>query len=121
MEFLIGASIASSISGFAEVSRYGRTPPVRGKLSHHGICQTSTWRAVPIVREVFVVKHGHRAFALLLEDLDNLAGKSTSAAKKATVPLEISWIIPHVFTDYDEHLIHSKFAPPSVTASPTVL
>src|ERR1700760_1889661 len=91
--------------GLAEVGRYGG-PPGKGKAQFTGFVEHPLG-VVPIVGEVFVVKHGHRAFALL-EDPDNLLVNPPT--RQEPVPLEISWIIP-MFTDYDD-TIHGKFAPP---------
>ncbi len=89
--------------GLAEVGRYGG-PPGEGKVQFTGFVKHPLG-VVPIVGEVLVVKHGHRAFALL-EDPDNLL--VNPPARQEPVPLEIGWIIP-MFTD-DDNTIHRKFA-----------
>src|SRR6201987_880596 len=75
--------------GLAEVRRYGGPPGERKapftRFVKHPL------GVVPIIGEVFVVKHGHRAFAPL-EDTDNLL--VNPPARQEPVPLEISRIIP---------------------------
>ncbi len=88
--------------GLAEVSRYGGTPSQREvqftRFVEHPL------GVVPVVGEVLVVKHRHRAFALL-ENLDDLL--VDPPARQKPVSLEIGWIIPVLCND--DNTIHSEF------------
>src|SRR3954452_15988250 len=91
--------------GLAEVHRYGGTSGQR-KLQLTGFVKHPLG-VVPIVGEVLIVKHRHRALALL-ENPDNLL--IHPPARQEPVALEIGWIVP-VFC-YDDHTIHREFLPP---------
>src|SRR5215831_16901206 len=88
--------------GLAEVDRYGGTSGQR-KVQLTGFVK-HPFGVVPIVGEVLVVKHRHRALALL-EYPDNLL--IYPPARQEPVTLEIGWIVP-VFCD-DDNTVDRKF------------
>src|SRR5437588_516163 len=92
--------------GLAEVDRYGGTSGQR-KVQLTGFVKHPLG-VVPIVGEVLVVKHRHRALALL-ENPDHLL--IYPPARQEPVALEIGWIVS-VFSD-DDNTIHRKFFPPT--------
>src|SRR5690348_7553467 len=79
--------------GLAEVDRYRRTSGQR-KVQLTGFVKHPLG-VVPIVGEVLIVRHRHRALALL-ENPDNLL--INPPARQEPVALEIGWIIA-VFCD----------------------
>src|SRR5689334_1378327 len=90
--------------GLAEVDRYRGTSGQR-KVQLTGFVKHPLG-VVPIVGEVLIVKHRHRAITPL-EDPDNLL--INPPARQEPVALEIGWIVA-VFCD-DDHTVHRKFLP----------